>query len=550
MFSVYTSGSFEDHTCFETPYEPPGGPMAIETLRAQEHHPFDAARDSFAGLVAKLETEEARRMTHSDVERLIINDGTETLRLLFQGFLHSFGVGKTEHPVIGAEGGVRTHIRIVGRNIESIFGTVRIERTGYGQREISPVYPLDGHLNLPKEVYSHEVSRRVAEEAAKNSFNETAAAIERTTGASVPKRQVEELVVEAARDFDGFYKIMERDALKNATMSGEILVITADGKGVVMRKEDLRDATKKAASRRVQKLSSRLSKGEKRNAKRMAEVAAVYTIGPHARTAEQVIAGLRRIRLTDDGVKPPKPEHKRVWASLEKELEEVIDDAFKEGAQRDPERKKQWVALVDGNPTQLSAVKDCAERYDVEPFIVVDFIHVLEYLWDAGHELCGEGAEAEEWVLERALRVLHGEASLVAGGIRRSATMTSLPAEKRKAADDCADYLVKYAKLLRYDICLEKGYPIATGVIEGACRHLVKDRMELTGARWRLRRAEAVLKIRALRSSGDFDAYWVFHEQMECRRNHKAKYRGKIPEIIIPLWKPKDNSHRNLRLLK
>ena len=148
--------------------------------------------------------------------------------------------------------------------------------------------------------------------------------------------------------------------------------------------------------------------------------------------------------------------------------------------------------------------------------------------------MLGESQDTEAWVQERALNVLRGRASLVAAGIRRSATKRGLSPEDRLPMDDCADYLLNHSDYLRYDEYLARGYPIATGVIEGACRHLVKDRMDITGARWRLARAEAVLQIRALRSSGDIADYWKFHESREQERNHTAKYRGSIPRTLRP----------------
>ncbi len=117
-----------------------------------------------------------------------------------------------------------------------------------------------------------------------------------------------------------------------------------------------------------------------------------------------------------------------------------------------------------------------------------------------------------------------GKAGTVAAAMRRAATVAGASSGERKPVDTCADYLVKYAPYLHYDRYLAAGYPIATGVIEGACRYLVRDRMELTGARWRLVGAEAVLKLRALRASGDFDAYWQFHEAREYQRNHVERY--------------------------
>ncbi len=159
---------------------------------------------------------------------------------------------------------------------------------------------------------------------------------------------------------------------------------------------------------------------------------------------------------------------------------------------------------------------------------------ILEYLWKAAYCFCSLGGEAvEAWVQERALRILQGKASDVAAGIRRSATLQKLSPKARENADKAADYLLKYREHLRYDEYLEKGYPIASGVIEGACRHLINDRMDITGARWRLDRAEAVLRIRALRTSGDFDEYWQFHKMQEFQRNHLNKFQN--PERLLAI---------------
>jgi len=157
--------------------------------------------------------------------------------------------------------------------------------------------------------------------------------------------------------------------------------------------------------------------------------------------------------------------------------------------------------------------------------IVMDFIHVLEYLWDAARSLSPDDAHASEmWVQERAQKVLQGHAREVAAGMRRRATLRGVSDKQREAIDTCADYLLNRQSYLRYDVFLAQGFPIATGVIEGACRHLVKDRMDLTGARWRLDSAEAVLQLRSLRSSSDFEAYWCFHKQQELQRNHLSRY--------------------------
>ncbi len=155
----------------------------------------------------------------------------------------------------------------------------------------------------------------------------------------------------------------------------------------------------------------------------------------------------------------------------------------------------------------------------------MDFIHVLEYLWEAAHAFYPRNSKAAQmWGQPRAQRVLQGHVQAVARGIRLSATLRELSGKKREAVDTCADYLLNRQSFLRYDLFLQQGFPIATGVIEGACRHLIKDRMDLTGARWRLKSAESVLKLRSLRSSGDFEDSWRFHKQQELQRNHLSRY--------------------------
>jgi hypothetical protein len=156
----------------------------------------------------------------------------------------------------------------------------------------------------------------------------------------------------------------------------------------------------------------------------------------------------------------------------------------------------------------------------------------MEYLWSAGWCFFAEGdPAAEEWVAEKALEVLKGHASTVAASIRHKATCLDLDPQGRQNADRCADYLLAKRDYLNYNQALAQGWPIATGVIEGACRHLVKDRLDLTGSRWGLQGAEAILKLRALRSNGDFNEYWQFHLQQERRRVHESRYADeRIPK--------------------
>ena len=333
-------------------------------------------------------------MDHSQMEREIERRSRELARTLYQDWLKSLAPAEAEGAVVDAEGQERTRKRTHERELETVFGTVTVERTGYGAEGQDSLHPLDAQLNLPAERYSLQVRRRVALEAAKNSFEEAGETLARYTGAHVPKRQLEELVKRAAIDFDDFYEVRRQEG-KGVPAPGppSLMVITADSKGIMMHKQDLREATRKAAEKKKRStLRTRLSWGEKRHRKRMATVASVYAVGRYVRTPEQMY---------------------RTLARLHDALDRDIDAAN-----------------------------------------------------------------------------------------------------------------------LAYDQYLAAGMPIASAVVEGACRHLIKDRMELTGARWRLTGAEAVLRLRALRSSNDFDEYWRFHEAREYERNHCARYaEEEVPAV-------------------
>lgn len=481
------------------------------------------ARRELESIISFLMSGEAREQTASELESSIRDRSWEMLRALLQAHINARGPGEAAGPVVDAQGvkrtaGPREHARILG----SIFGDVSVERLGYGKEGLKSLHPLDAELNLPAEEYSFGLRRLAAVESAKGSFDETVASVRAHTAAHVGKRQVEQLVGRSAQDFDSFYAQREPPA----GSGGELLVITTDGKGVPMRRSSLRPATRKAAESRQRRFSHRLTKGEKRHAKRMATVAAVYTIAPHVREPTEILGPLAP-RYEDSSPERPRPESKRVWASLEKTPEEVITAAFDEGLRRDPHRERRWVALVDGSEQQLRTLRKVARHLETEITIVLDFIHVSEYVWKASMAFFTEKEDGrEDWVEERLLRILCGESSQVAAGMRRSATLRGLRKARRQAVDACAKYLLGHTRYLRYDRYLAQGLPIATGVIEGACRHLIGDRMDITGARWSLRGAEAVLRLRALRSSGDFEEYWAFHERAEYQRNHASRYLG------------------------
>jgi hypothetical protein len=293
-----------------------------------------------------------------------------------------------------------------------------------------------------------------------------------------------------------------------------------------MRPEALRAATAKAAAK-LGKMRTRLASGEKPDRKRMATLVTVYDAGPAKRRPHDVIAppggrtGTRPLR--------PGPKALAKWlaGSVRKDPAEVIAAAFDEAEARDPQHLRTWVVLVDGAGYQLSLIQAEAARRGVEIHVIIDIIHVLEYIWGAAWSFHAAGdPAAEDWVAARALAVLAGDSDRVSQEITAEADAAGLEGSQRNGAAACVRYLDGKHEFLHYDQALEAGWPIATGVIEGACRHLIADRLSAGGARWGLDGAEAVLTIRAVISNGDFEEYWRFHLACEHQRLYPGIKQG------------------------
>jgi hypothetical protein len=441
----------------------------------EETDTFVKARASFEEMLCWLEGTESAALTHAELEDQVERRGREVQRLMFQDHLDlRASRERRAASVIDAAGVAHEAIEVDHhRGLQTIVGCVTVTRLAYRAKGAENLHLQDACLNLPAERHSHGLRELAAIEATRGSYEEAQAAITRSTGVDLGKRQVEDLARRAALDVEGFYDEKRRQPGTEA----DVLVISADGKGIVMRPDALRPATMRAARADKHKLKTRLSKGEQRNSKRMAELAVVYDATPVPRTASDIIA------RSDDGKKAPAPVATGKWltASVVEAAREVIAAAFDEAERRDPEHERPWVALVDRAKHQIDVIRAEARRRGVEVTIVCDFIHVLEYLWSAAWCFFDDGdPAAEAWVAEKGLAVLSGKAGLTAGAIARKATALGLDGSQRKKADECARYLKNKRPYLDYPNALSAGYPIATGVIEGACRHLVRDRFVLS----------------------------------------------------------------------
>jgi len=489
--------------------------MNLAYINSSEFSFFSDAQGQFDHLINQLQSEDYEDSEHGDIEKFINKSGQEILRCLLQGWLDLKSANEDRKTdVKNAEGKVLNHVRTgVTRKLTSLFGNVTVTRKSYSQPGSSSLFPIDAELNLPIDQYSDGMRYRLSKEALRGSFDDAIEAIDETTGGHVPKRQSLNVVRDVAQDFESFY---QQKRFIEPEDTSDLLILTFDGKGIVMRPDSLRECTKKSA-KKSKKLNSRLSPGEKKDRKRMAQVAAVYTVQAHIRTGEAIMK-----RSEEDNIIPFRApiRNKRVWASVERESEQVIEEAFLEALQRDPKQEREWVVLIDGLPHQIRLIEKVMKKLNVKATIVMDFVHVLEYLWKAAWCFFDKGDDdVEEWIAEKAVNILNGQCSQVAKGLRISATKQGIV--DRENIDKCSDYLLNNKERLQYGQALKSGFPIASGVIEGACRHLINDRLDITGARWSLDGAESILKLRSMKSSGDFEAYWEFHKEESKKRVYK-----------------------------
>jgi hypothetical protein len=398
------------------------------------------------------------------------------------------------------------------RRYVAIFGEYELERAVYGSREGQAIeyVPLDNRLQLPKGVFSYLLQDWDQGFCVEDAFGVASTTVGRILGLQQSVDSLEHMNVEMAQDTEAFR--LNRPEPEPAS-EGEIIVASADGKGIVMRRspEDPPPA-------------AHPSKGDKLSKKKMGVVGTVYTVDPYVRTPEQVVAALFRDKQEAKPPPRPKPQNKRVWASLEQEgklcgQRAVFLWLLWEVALRDLQCAKILVCLHDGQESLWEArAKYLRHVHSVD---ILDLLHVTPRIWKAAHVFYAEGSdEAEQFVRVLLLRVLQGKAAGVIRGLREMASKRGIKGSKKTTLTKVCTYLHNNLERMHYDEYLAKGLPIATGVIEGACRHLVKDRMERAGMHWRLEGAQAMLDLRSTYVTGDWDEY----QQFRIERERKELY--------------------------
>lgn len=392
------------------------------------------------------------------------------------------------------------------RRYVSIYGPLEIRRCVYGTREGQTIehVPLDARLGLPTGEISYVLEDWLERMCVKDAFRDSVDSLVDLLGmrAKVSVDTGEEHSRQMAQHAGSF---RASQVMPPPREEGELLVVTADGKGVPMRRLPDPETPRPASHRR--------GKGEKANKKQMAYVGAAYTIARFPRTADEVVDELLRKQRAKDR---PRPQHKHVWAEMTRPGDSALQGMLLHGPSylfaelavechaRDSTRKKELVCLLDGE----RQLWDLQEEWLPRAVQILDIFHVNERLWTAAHCFHPENSPQAEQFVERYLRMLlEGKLDSVIRSFRRLLATRKLTADKRRRLMATITYYDNNRQHMRYDEYLAAGYPIGSGVAEGACRHLVKDRMEGTGMRWSLEGAQAMLHLRALYLNGDWNVF-------------------------------------------
>ena len=467
-------------------------------------------RADFEQLMGLVTSPEAHTATLDQMERSLFR---QVLRLGLK-LLQLFLVTRVEAELHVPQPGVgRTPVPYHSQkpiDYFSIFGKLTFERAYFYTPGQPGVFPLDDALNLPERCYSDLLMESVEMLAADSAYDKGLEVMARLLGLTLPERAAETSVAEHSQLVKAFYRQKDKFPLQE---EGGILVAQADGKGVPM----VRRETAEGKARR--------GKGDKKTRKKEAIATAVYTIAPYRRSPREVVDAL--FKKDRPSVERPTPCHKQVFASLDGKPA-AIQRLAAWAARRDSPHIRDRVALTDGaEPLQKQMLAKLPGFT-----LVLDIIHVDEHLWKAGTAIYGEtDPKRAEWVETQMLDILSSRADTVIQRLENKAQAVRKSSQAGKVFRQVAHYLRRNQPYMDYATYLQRGWPIGTGVVEGVCRHLVKDRMELSGMRWTVSGATSLLALRAVNENGDWEE---FHEFRRTQR-HEQLYSTPLHESWLDL---------------
>lgn len=507
---------------------------------------MDTAVGELRGLVLKaFNDKELLHVVEGGFFRKVIQIGLTALKALIQ--LHGTGdEGPTYTP--GGEPEQSLQPQTKRREYQSIFGMLEIERTVYTrgckQQEFAP---LDAILGLPEGKFSYYLQDVAQMLGADLAWDKSRQVLKRLLGCDIPVDSLERMnrhMAEATPTYQA------QRPLPAAGEEGELFVISGDGKGIPMRREKPVDKAAAAAhAPEREPVSSHIlpsaQRGPLPGRKQMSVVGAVYSVDRFERTPEEILQALFRESPAEGVLEKarPKPVGKHVWAALDEKLSvtevchhdgtpltfPAVDATFNQLAEehlrRDPLRTRPLVRVMDGE-ARLWATADTYVPLGghADDADILDILHVSQHLWKAAKVLA-QGRQPQEAFLRGKLeQVLNGEVRNVIKGLRALATRRELRGPALQTVSAVCGYFSRHADRMRYDEYLKKGYPIASGVIEGACRHLVKDRLERTGMRWIRDGAQAMLNTRSLWLNDEWDDFQTHYTRREINRLYPDRH--------------------------
>jgi len=397
-----------------------------------------------------------------------------------------------------------------GRGVTSVSGPVQVSRMAYRDRREPNLYPAGARQVLPDDPYSLGMRALAAFRLAGGGSGQAQEVIEARTGVKAGRAQLTGLAEDLAARTGDFCSQRARDAEEDLPAT-DVIMMQGGGKGIAMRPEHRRNAGKED--------------GTRPGIKKMAEIVAVAGFTPAVREPEDIAAPPAR-RQAHPG---PKARDKRVPASVTESIEDMIAAASGEAGRRDPQRVRQRVFLADGNKQQITAIEAQAAQRGLKVPVLIDYIHVSGHPGKAAAALHpGDPAAAGQRAGGQLLRVLHGRAKAAAAALASVAAKTRDAPRTRHLdltdMDRAVTCLTNNHRHMKYGKAPEKGWPIATGMIEGACRLVIEDRSGITGARWSPDGAEVILKLRAAVVNGDLDDYMRYCKERYRDEHHLARY--------------------------
>lgn len=565
---------------------------------------FLKAQGVFQSIARTLGQALHRGLRLDQVERQLKEDLQKAGLAFLEGFVEASGNGD-QGPAVTAEAAEERVLtrceKPEPRRYLSIFGELQILRYVYrsGPKKAIEYSALDTQLGLPAGEISYVLEDFQQRLCVQSPYGKSTEDLKAILGTGVVVGTAEHMTQQMGSFAEGYRLLALTDkGTPPPEKEAELLVVAADGKGVVMRKtlaERLREEQQVACagdststahadgaprvadsppaseahqspenagsgegrmgdalrgvprkkSRRRKKISARrrgrkrtrttgsesASNGRRRSRKQMAYVGAAYTIAPFVRTPTQILDEVARRERAQDR---PSPQNKRVWGEMTELVEgELLDGRSKlflhlavECHLRDPNHRKTLICLMDGEEPLWAAKEEWLDQA-VE---ILDYFHVLDHLWKMKRSL-PHRCPAEDFVDHHARMILEGKVDYAVRNLRRLIKEWKLTGPAKAELRRGIGYFRRNRERMRYAEYLARGYPIGSGVAEGTCRNLVKDRLELTGMRWERRGAQAMIYLRALYLNDEWKKFVNYRIEKEQKQLYgKAGSYRAIPD--------------------